>query len=201
MRPKPGTRSTAKPASARPWRKYWPVLGSSSTISRLNIGTSSALVGSRDADREAVRPGLDDAALLRSTFPPGSCTGAPKVRATEIINALETTARGVYTGGIGYASPVAGLAMNVAIRTFEFSGATVRLGVGGGIVADSDPDGEAFETLVKAAPLLDAVGARFGPELSRSGVSTRSPRRGRPRRAWEAVGHRRARQPRCGTRP
>ncbi|MGX0886934.1 para-aminobenzoate synthetase / 4-amino-4-deoxychorismate lyase [Kocuria rhizophila] len=114
-----------------------------------------------------LRPELDDAALLRSTFPPGSCTGAPKVRATEIINALETTARGVYTGGIGYVSPVAGLAMNVAIRTFEFSGATVRLGVGGGIVADSDPDGEAFETLVKAAPLLDAVGARFGPELSR----------------------------------
>ncbi|MCT1456982.1 bifunctional anthranilate synthase component I family protein/class IV aminotransferase [Kocuria rhizophila] len=114
-----------------------------------------------------LRPGLDDAALLRSTFPPGSCTGAPKVRATEIINALETTARGVYTGGIGYASPVAGLAMNVAIRTFEFSGATVRLGVGGGIVADSEPDGEAFETLVKAAPLLDAVGARFGAELSR----------------------------------
>ena len=114
-----------------------------------------------------LRPGLDDAALLRSTFPPGSCTGAPKVRANEIINALETTARGVYTGGIGYASPVAGLAMNVAIRTFEFSGATVRLGVGGGIVADSDPDGEAFETLVKAAPLLDAVGARFGSELSR----------------------------------
>lgn len=88
-----------------------------------------------------LRPGLDDAALLRSTFPPGSCTGAPKIRATEIINALETTARGVYTGAVGCVSPVAGLAMNVAIRTFE--------------------------TLVKAAPLLDAVGARFGPELSR----------------------------------
>ncbi|WP_233542832.1 bifunctional anthranilate synthase component I family protein/aminotransferase class IV [Kocuria tytonis] len=114
-----------------------------------------------------LRPGFDDAALLRSTFPPGSCTGAPKIRATEIINELETTARGVYTGGIGYVSPAAGLAMNVAIRTFEFSGSTVRLGVGGGIVADSDPDGEAFETLVKAAPLLDAVGARFGAELAR----------------------------------
>lgn len=114
-----------------------------------------------------LRPGLDDAALLRSTFPPGSCTGAPKIRATEIINELETTARGVYTGGIGCVSPVAGLAVNVAIRTFEFSGGAVRLGVGGGIVADSDPDGEAFETLVKAAPLLDAVGARFGAELSR----------------------------------
>ncbi|MCT2248820.1 bifunctional chorismate-binding protein/class IV aminotransferase [Kocuria rhizophila] len=114
-----------------------------------------------------LRPGLDDAALLRSTFPPGSCTGAPKIRATEIINELETTARGVYTGGIGCVSPVAGLAVNVAIRTFEFSGGAVRLGVGGGIVADSDPGGEAFETLVKAAPLLDAVGARFGAELSR----------------------------------
>lgn len=114
-----------------------------------------------------LRPGLDDAALLRSTFPPGSCTGAPKIRATEIINALETTARDVYTGAVGCVSPVAGLAMNVAIRTFEFSGGAVRLGVGGGIVADSDPDGEAFETLVKAAPLLDAVGARFGAGLSR----------------------------------
>ncbi len=114
-----------------------------------------------------LRPGLDDAALLRSTFPPGSCTGAPKIRATEIINELETTARGVYTGGIGCVSPLAGLVVNVAIRTFEFSGGAVRLGVGGGIVADSDPNGEAFETLVKAAPLLDAVGARFGAELSR----------------------------------
>ncbi|MCR4525687.1 bifunctional anthranilate synthase component I family protein/class IV aminotransferase [Kocuria rhizophila] len=113
-----------------------------------------------------LRPGLDDAALLRSTFPPGSCTGAPKIRATEIINELETTARGVYTGGIGCVSPLAGLVVNVAIRTFEFSGGAVRLGVGGGIVADSDPDGEAFETLVKAAPLLEAVGARFGAELS-----------------------------------
>ncbi|MFL0563506.1 bifunctional anthranilate synthase component I family protein/class IV aminotransferase [Kocuria rhizophila] len=114
-----------------------------------------------------LRPGLDDAALLRSTFPPGSCTGAPKIRATEIINELETTARGVYTGGIGCVSPLAGLVVNVAIRTFEFYGGAVRLGVGGGIVADSDPNGEAFETLVKAAPLLDAVGARFGAELSR----------------------------------
>ncbi|WP_237573681.1 bifunctional chorismate-binding protein/class IV aminotransferase [Kocuria rhizophila] len=114
-----------------------------------------------------LRPGLDDAALLRSTFPPGSCTGAPKIRATEIINQLETTARGVYTGGIGCVSPLAGLVVNVAIRTFEFSGGAVRLGVGGGIVADSDPDGEAFETLVKAAPLLNAVGARFGAALSR----------------------------------
>lgn len=108
-----------------------------------------------------LRRGLEDSDLLRATFPPGSCTGAPKIRAMEIINSLEPHARGVYTGAIGYTSPVAGMALNVAIRTFEFAGSRVRLGVGGGIVADSDPVDEAQETLVKAAPLLEAVGARF----------------------------------------
>jgi para-aminobenzoate synthetase/4-amino-4-deoxychorismate lyase len=112
-----------------------------------------------------LRAGLDDGDLLRATFPPGSCTGAPKIRAMEIINSLEPTGREVYTGAIGYAGPLAGLALNVAIRTFEFSGDRVRLGVGGGIVADSDPHEEAHETLVKAAPLLAAVGARLDEDL------------------------------------
>jgi para-aminobenzoate synthetase/4-amino-4-deoxychorismate lyase len=83
----------------------------------------------------------------------------------EIINSLEPTGREVYTGAIGYAGPLAGLALNVAIRTFEFSGGRVRLGVGGGIVADSDPHEEAHETLVKAVPLLAAVGARLDEDL------------------------------------
>ncbi len=112
-----------------------------------------------------LRPGLDDADLLRASFPPGSCTGAPKIRAMEIIHALEPAAREVYTGAIGYAGP-SGLALNVAIRTFEFAGDRVRLGVGGGIVADSDPVDEAHETLVKARPLLRAVGARFDAPLA-----------------------------------
>ncbi|KUG61824.1 para-aminobenzoate synthase [Kocuria rosea subsp. polaris] len=109
---------------------------------------------------------LGDGALLRATFPPGSCTGAPKIRAMEIVNALEPAAREVYTGAIGCAGPV-GLVLNVAIRTFEFTGDRVRLGVGGGIVADSDPADEAHETLVKAVPLLDAVGAVLDEELRR----------------------------------
>ncbi|GAA1764596.1 bifunctional anthranilate synthase component I family protein/aminotransferase class IV [Kocuria aegyptia] len=111
-------------------------------------------------------PGLGDGALLRATFPPGSCTGAPKIRAMEIVNALEPAAREVYTGAIGCAGP-AGLVLNVAIRTFEFTGDRVRLGVGGGIVADSDPADEAHETLVKAVPLLDAVGAELDEDLRR----------------------------------
>ncbi|MFI7481803.1 bifunctional anthranilate synthase component I family protein/aminotransferase class IV [Kocuria sp. M1R5S2] len=111
-------------------------------------------------------PGLGDGALLRATFPPGSCTGAPKIRAMEIINALEPAGREVYTGAVGCAGP-GGLALNVAIRTFEFTGGRVRLGVGGGIVADSEPVDETHETLVKAVPLLDAVGAELDDALRR----------------------------------
>ncbi|WP_082530477.1 aminodeoxychorismate synthase component I [Aeromicrobium sp. Root344] len=99
-----------------------------------------------------------DSELLRATFPPGSVTGAPKVRAMELINDLEATGREAYTGAIGHVSPAAGLELNVVIRTFEFSGDRVWLGVGGGVVADSTPEGEYAECLVKARPLIDAIG-------------------------------------------
>ncbi|MBC7630787.1 chorismate-binding protein, partial [Aeromicrobium sp.] len=102
--------------------------------------------------------GTSDSALLRATFPPGSVTGAPKVRAMEIISSLEATGREAYTGAIGHVSPGAGLELNVAIRTFEFAGGSVWLGVGGGVVADSTPQGEYAECLVKARPLIEAIG-------------------------------------------
>ncbi len=104
--------------------------------------------------------GVRDSDLLRATFPPGSVTGAPKVRAMEIINALEATGREAYTGAIGHVSPGAGLELNVVIRTFEFPATRDRLwlGVGGGIVADSTPEGEYAECLVKARPLIEAIG-------------------------------------------
>ncbi len=108
-----------------------------------------------------------NAALVRAAFPPGSVTGAPKVAALGVIAELESTGRHAYTGAIGFASPVADrLELNVAIRTFEFSpdGTDVWLGVGGGIVADSDPAAEGAECLTKAAPLLDAIGGRIAPE-------------------------------------
>jgi para-aminobenzoate synthetase/4-amino-4-deoxychorismate lyase len=106
-------------------------------------------------------PGEDDESLLRATFPPGSVTGAPKVKAMEIIHEVETTGREAYTGAIGYASPAAGLELNVAIRTFELSAGRLWFGVGGGVVIDSTPEGERVETLVKAAPLVAAIGARL----------------------------------------
>ncbi len=105
--------------------------------------------------------GAGDGQLLAAAFPPGSVTGAPKVRALEIIHELEAVPREVYTGAVGYRSPVAGLELNVAIRTFEFAGDRVWLGSGGGIVADSDDADEYRECLVKAAPLIQALNATF----------------------------------------
>ncbi len=104
-----------------------------------------------------LREEIDNAALLRATFPPGSVTGAPKIRAMELIAELESSAREAYTGAIGYSSPLAGLELNVAIRTFEISEGRIWLGAGGGIVADSDPEAELEECFTKAAPLIEAA--------------------------------------------
>ncbi len=118
--------------------------------------------------RGTLRETGTDGDLIRAAFPPGSVTGAPKVRALEVIDELEAAPREVYTGAIGYRSPVAGLELNVAIRTFEFAkqaGQAARgavwLGVGGGIVADSSEDDEYAECLLKAGPLISAIGGRI----------------------------------------
>jgi para-aminobenzoate synthetase/4-amino-4-deoxychorismate lyase len=118
--------------------------------------------------------GRSDGDLIRAAFPPGSVTGAPKVRALEIIDELEAAAREAYTGAIGYRSPVAGLELNVAIRTFEFAAGRAWLGAGGGIVADSAPDDEYAEAILKATPLLAAIGASLdtspgSPDMSAAG--------------------------------
>jgi para-aminobenzoate synthetase/4-amino-4-deoxychorismate lyase len=109
--------------------------------------------------RGRLRPGVGNGAVLQATFPPGSVTGAPKVQALRVIAESELTGREVYTGAIGYASPVAGLELNVAIRTLELRNGHLWLGVGGGIVADSDPEAELEEALVKARPIAAAVGS------------------------------------------
>jgi para-aminobenzoate synthetase/4-amino-4-deoxychorismate lyase len=108
--------------------------------------------------RGRLREDAGDGALLRATFPPGSVTGAPKVQAMHVISELEATGREAYTGAIGYASPLAGLELNVAIRTFEARDGALWLGAGGGIVADSHPQLELEECLVKARPLVAAAG-------------------------------------------
>lgn len=101
-------------------------------------------------------------ALLRAAFPCGSITGAPKIRAVEIINEIETAPRGLSMGAIGYFSFDGSLDLSVAIRTMVVREQVARFNVGGGIVADSCPALEYAESLVKARALLSALGARDG---------------------------------------
>ncbi len=108
-----------------------------------------------------LRPGMGTGALLRATFPPASITGAPKPRVLQAIEDLEASRRGVYCGAVGWIdADTTTMDLNVAIRTFEVTPQGTQLGVGAGIVADSDPAGEWEETELKVARLLAAVGAR-----------------------------------------
>jgi len=102
-------------------------------------------------------PGRDVLDLLAATFPGGSITGAPKLRAMEIIAELETVARGVYCGAIGWIGDDGGADLNIAIRTVTVTDGVASLGAGGGITALSDPGQEYQETLDKAAALLAAL--------------------------------------------
>lgn len=95
--------------------------------------------------------------ILKAMFPGGSITGAPKLRAMEIIDETEPTERGVYTGGIGYIGLDGSACLNIAIRTIIIKNKTAYVQTGGGIVADSDPDAEWDETLTKARALLAGI--------------------------------------------
>ena len=97
--------------------------------------------------------------LLKATFPGGSITGAPKIRSMDIIDELEPTARGVYTGSIGWIGLNYDVCWNIAIRTVLICGDRAYIQTGGGIVADSDPETEWHETLIKARALLAGVQA------------------------------------------
>jgi para-aminobenzoate synthetase / 4-amino-4-deoxychorismate lyase len=134
-----------------------------------------------------LRPEVGDAELLRASFPPGSVTGAPKIQTMRVIAELEATAREAYTGAIGYASPLAGLELNVAIRTLETNGERIWLGAGGGIVADSDPEAELEECLVKARPVVEAAGGRLVGQVAVSG-GARGAARGGPAPVFALAG-------------
>jgi para-aminobenzoate synthetase component 1 len=107
--------------------------------------------------RGKLRAGQTPFDLLRAAFPGGSVTGAPKVRAMEVIAELEPTARGPYCGSVGFVGFDGAMDTNILIRTFTAGRGWVQFPVGGGIVADSDPDREYEETLHKAAGLLRAL--------------------------------------------
>jgi para-aminobenzoate synthetase component 1 len=104
-----------------------------------------------------LKPGADALDLLRATFPGGSITGAPKLRAMEIIAELESSARGVYCGSIGYWSLTGELDTNIAIRTAIARRGRLYFSAGGGVVADSEPEQEYRETLDKARGIIDVL--------------------------------------------
>lgn len=104
-------------------------------------------------------PGLGPVDLLRATFPGGSITGAPKIRAMEIIAELEPSRRGPYCGTIAAIGFDGRMTSNIVIRTLVLGGSTVVAQAGGGIVADSDPAAEYDETIVKAGALLRSLDA------------------------------------------
>jgi len=119
-----------------------------------------------------LREDVGDGGLLRATFPPGSVTGAPKVQAMKVIATLEATRRELYTGAVGIVSPLAGLDLSVAIRTFEAHRGRIWFGAGGGIVAGSDPELELAEAFTKAAGPLQAIGGRMADAGSRRGLTS-----------------------------
>ncbi|MGO2986424.1 MAG: aminodeoxychorismate synthase component I [Brevibacterium aurantiacum] len=105
-------------------------------------------------------------ACVRAAFPPGSMTGAPKLRTMAIIDELEAGPRGVYSGAVGYFSLGGAVDLSVVIRTLVVQGEKVRYGVGGAVVALSDSEEEYAETVVKAAPMLKLLGgAEFPAEV------------------------------------
>ncbi len=106
-----------------------------------------------------LRPELSAADLLEATFPAGTVSGAPKVRAMEIIHDLEPDPRGPYAGAVGYLAVDGGTDTCIAIRTMIMQGQTLRVQAGAGIVADSDPEKEYQETLHKARAQFAAVEA------------------------------------------
>nr|WP_298690322.1 aminodeoxychorismate synthase component I [uncultured Dongia sp.] len=110
----------------------------------------SVVTGEMRPDRNAVD-------LLRATFPGGSVTGAPKIRAMEIIAQLEPTSRGPYCGAIGYLGFDGGMDSNIVIRTYCVKGDDLSFQVGGGIVADSEPALELDESLTKAKALIETL--------------------------------------------
>lgn len=107
--------------------------------------------------RGKLKKGLDCFDVLEAAFPAGTLSGAPKIRAMEIIDELEPTRRGLYGGAVGYISFNGNMDTAIAIRTLLIKGNTAYLGVGAGIVADSVPESEFEETMNKGRALLKAI--------------------------------------------
>ena len=107
--------------------------------------------------RGRLEPGKDAFDVLAACFPAGTLTGAPKIRAMEIIEELEPSRRGLYGGAVGYLSYTGNMDMAIAIRTAVIKDGQVHVQAGAGVVADSTPEAEWDETMNKARALMRAA--------------------------------------------
>jgi para-aminobenzoate synthetase len=131
------------------------------------------------AVRGHLRPDASALDAVRACFPPGSMTGAPKLRTTEILNQLEGAARGVYSGAIGWVGFGGAADFSVAIRTIVLADGRATIGAGGAVVLQSDPEREYEEMLLKAAAPLRAIDPDADPasiSLALHGAAAGAPR-------------------------
>lgn len=131
--------------------------GSIKVIRRRDIETFSTVFHAVSTIQGQIRKEIDFTDCLKAIFPGGSITGAPKISAMKIINELEPTARRLYTGSIGWIDLKGNACLNIAIRTIIIRDNVAFAQTGGGIVADSDPQAEWDETLIKAKALLAGI--------------------------------------------
>jgi para-aminobenzoate synthetase component 1 len=114
--------------------------------------------------------GTSNGDILKATFPGGSITGAPKIRAMAVIDSLEKHTRGIYTGAIGYIGFDGSMDLNIVIRTLLYQDKMLYFGIGGGIVWDSNPQSEYEESLTKGKALMEAISGGGGYVLEQWGA-------------------------------
>lgn len=145
--------------------------GSVHVPEQLNVERYSHVMHIVSQAEGRLRNGLDAFDLLKATFPAGTVSGAPKIRAMQIIHNLEHSPRGPYAGATGYIAANGAMDTCITLRTLVMRGQEISVQAGAGIVADSDPDSEYQETLNKARALAQAVALAEGQPVSSIQVS------------------------------
>lgn len=148
-------------------------IGSVKTESLLRVRPTPSVWHLESTVTARLAPHMSWVDVMRALSPAGSISGTPKRRAVEILASLEPVKRGPYCGAIGWIDANGDADFAVGIRTLMQSGRKIRIHGGGGIVADSDPESEYYESLVKIAPLIELLSSKSETDTM-SGRSNRA---------------------------